>query len=220
MRETWFACVLVLGATGCPDIQTDPGEGSDLPPIDGPTVEFDPANSILPFPNNLATAAGKVNLPAQPCESPAATAIREGILNSLDGFGTFESALQITFTDPVDASTLDGNILIYQRTAGTTDIDPSTAKPLDVIAIPGTTFRFSATDCSTPAVIDALTIIPKLPMEQSSTYIAVLKSGIKTASGASFLPSTTWGLVRNGNDPVTFDGDTVTSNHTPQTYAG
>ena len=215
MRETLFACVLVIGATGCPDIQTDPGEGSDLPTSDGPTVEFDPANAILPFPNNLATLDGKVNLPAQPCESPAATAIREGILNRLDGFGTFESALQVTFTEPVDATTLDGNILIYQRASGTMEIDPSTAKPLDVIAIPGNTFRFSASDCSTPAVIDAVTIIPKVPMEQSSTYIAVLKSGIKTATGTPFLPSTTWGLVRNGIDPVTFDGDTVTANQTP-----
>jgi len=216
MRETWLACVLILGATGCPDIKTDPGEGSDLPAIDGPSVEFDPASGILPFPNNLATSMGKVNLPAQACESPAATALREGVLNHLNGFGTFESALQVTFSEPVDPASLEGNIFIYKRATGTTPQDPATAEKLDVITIPTTTFRFDAADCAHPTPVAAVAIVPKLPMDGSSTYVAVLTSGIKTATGTPFQPTQTWGLVRNGKDPVTFDdAGNVVANRTP-----
>ena len=60
MRKQWLALSIVL--TGCPDVPTDTNDSA------GPYVEFDPANSIVPFPNNLALdpTTGKVNLPAQP----------------------------------------------------------------------------------------------------------------------------------------------------------
>lgn len=147
------ACLLALTAAGCPDVKTDPGEGSDLPV--GPTVEFDPSHSILPFPNNLALCAtgvdstgapctiGKVAIPPAACESEAAKAIRTNVLNQLDGFGTFEAAMQVTFTEEVDASTLDGHIVMYQRTKGATANDPASAHPIPVTLIKGTTVRGS-----------------------------------------------------------------------------
>jgi hypothetical protein len=126
------ACLLVaVAASGCPDVKTDPGEGQgQLPPTDGPTVEFDPGNSIIPFPNNLVLdpTTGKVHLPAPACESPIAAALRTGVLNTLDGFGTFESAMQVTFTDPVDPSTLAANVVMYERLKGTAPNDQASAK--------------------------------------------------------------------------------------------
>ncbi|MEJ7604549.1 MAG: hypothetical protein WKG01_42240, partial [Kofleriaceae bacterium] len=91
-----LACVLVLAATGCPDIDNDGSEGTS-----GPVVEFDPGNKIVPFPNNLLLnpMTGKVNLPASCGETPTAKALREGVLNTLDGFGTFETAINLTFSE-------------------------------------------------------------------------------------------------------------------------
>ena len=49
-----LACLLVVSASGCPDVKVDPDETG------GPMVEFDPARSLatkarfIPFPNDLA----------------------------------------------------------------------------------------------------------------------------------------------------------------------
>src|SRR5689334_17135435 len=138
-----LACLLVVTASGCPDVEVDPNEVQGmLPAVDGPTVEFDPASSIIPFPNNLVLCAtgtdltglpctiGKVAIPPPACETPTQKAIREGTLNTLDGFGTFEAAMQVTFTTAVDATSLDGHIVMYQRTNGATSNDPTNAVPV------------------------------------------------------------------------------------------
>ncbi|MBS1119938.1 MAG: lipase [Deltaproteobacteria bacterium] len=203
-----------LAATGCPSIDRDPGEGEPLP-----TVEFDPANKIVPFPNNLLLdpATGKVNLPAQCNESPTSKALREGVLNTLDGFGTFETAINVTFTEPVDQASLTGNVLVFKRTnaAGTLNIDPKTAQPLPVVFIPNTTTRFDAS-CANPLTVNQITIIPRVPLDQKSTYVVAVLDGVKTASGAPFNPSFTWGLVRSSTAVVKFDAKgNVTTNRTP-----
>ena len=63
----WLALAALVVMSGCPEAASDSGETqSTLPPLDGPTVEFDPANAIIPFPNNLVInpATGKVTIPA------------------------------------------------------------------------------------------------------------------------------------------------------------
>jgi len=203
------ACLLVaVAASGCPDVKTDPGEGQgQLPASDGPTVEFDPANSIIPFPNNLALdpMTGKVNLQPPACESPVAAALRTGVLNKLDGFGTFESAMQVTFTDPVDPQTLAANIVMYERQKGTTANDPSTAKLVPINVVATTTARFDPSDCANPALVNAATIVPLVPLDEKSTYTLAVLDGLQTADSKAFLPSVTWALVRQTVDPVTID---------------
>jgi len=202
----------LLGLAGCPDIKTDPGEGGA-----GPTVQFDPAASIIPFPNNLVLdpTTGRVNLPAQCNEGLAQTVIRAGVLNTLDGFGTYESALQVTFSEAIDATTLAGHVLLLQRVRGTAAGDPAVAKAVLLTLIPGTTTQFSA-DCTTSKMVTSLTIVVQGVLEQRSTYTVALTRGIKTATGAEFGPSFTWALVDQANAPVTLDASgNVTTNHTP-----
>ncbi|HZH03734.1 MAG TPA: hypothetical protein VEY30_08125, partial [Myxococcaceae bacterium] len=56
-------------------------------------VTFDPANSVIPFPNDLLrTAEGRVNLPVPANASPTLQALIGG-LNSLDGFSTTAPAI-------------------------------------------------------------------------------------------------------------------------------
>jgi pimeloyl-ACP methyl ester carboxylesterase len=214
----YLACLLVLATSGCPDVKADSGEG-EL----GPTVEFDPAAQVLPFPNNLVMCAtgtdasgapctiGKVAIPPPACETPAAKAIRTTTLNQLDGFGAFEAAMQVTFTKPVDETSLAGHIVMYQRTKGGADNDPGTATPIPTRLIKGTALRFTEGKCSAPATIDAVTVVPLVPLDQKSTYTVAVLTGIKTADGADYGPSPTWALVNQTDDPVTLDaaGDIV-----------
>lgn len=202
-----LACLfLVLAASGCPNVETDPGETGMVPPDTRPIVEFDPSNKIVPFPNNLLLdpSTGKVNLPAQCMEPAAAKALREGVLNQLDGFGLFESALNATFSAGIDATSLEGRIVIYKRATGTTPVDPATAMPLPVVTQLATAIRFDA-NCANPTGVAQLVIIPRVALEQKSTYVVALLSGIKTGTGTDFEPSGTWRLVRGERNPVTVD---------------
>ncbi len=216
MKMKWLACLaLMLGA--CPSVTVDANEGALAP-----TVEFDPANKIIPFPNNLLLdpATGKLALPEQCNESPASALTRAGTLNKLDGFGTYETAINITFTEPVDMTTLDGNVLLFQRARGATGLDPLTAQPLPVVFIPGKTVRFTnQTDiknCSSPTMVDQITMVARIPLEQKSTYTVAVLDGVKTASGKAFNPSFTWSLVREPEPVVVVDAaGNITTNRTP-----
>src|SRR5512138_1905749 len=98
MHTRWLACLAVTLAA-CPSVDVDENELNT-----GPTVEFDPANKIVPFPNNLLLdpATGKVALPEQCNESATSAFTRTQVLNKLDGFSTYETAMTVTFTEPVD----------------------------------------------------------------------------------------------------------------------
>jgi len=214
MKTKWLAClVAVLGA--CPSVTVDTNEGTL-----GPTVEFDPANKIIPFPNNLLLdpATGKVSLPEQCNESATTKLTRTGVLNKLDGFGTYETAINVTFTEPVDPASLAGNVLVFERVhAGTAVESPA---PLPVAFIPGKTIRFTdqtnLAACTGPKQIDQVTIVPLVPLDQRSTYTVAVLDGVKTANGAAFNPSFTWSLVREPEPVVVFDAaGNVTTNQTP-----
>ena len=195
-----LAFALAIVGAGCVDVETDPGEGpGDLPPLDGPTVEFDPGNSIIPFPNNLVRdrTTGKVNLPQQCNESPAQTQLRTQVLNTLDGFGTFKVALRFTATEPVDMASLSEHIVLYAR-------DPAGSAAIPVVAFPSMTSRFSA-DCATPSVVDSVVIVPRVPLQQKTTYVVGVTAGLRTMGGEDFVPSSTWALVRQATNPVTVD---------------
>jgi dienelactone hydrolase len=207
-----LACLfLILAASGCPDIKTDSNETSTAP-----VVEFDPANKIIPFPNNLLLdpTTGKVSLPAQCGETPAVKALRENVLNQLDGFGLFEAALTATFSEGVDPASLMDHIVVYKRASGMTAVDPAAAVPVPIVTQLTTTIRFDPT-CTTPNTVPQLIIIPRAPLEQKSTYVVALLDGIKTLSGASFEPSSTWRLVRGKDDPVTVKDGVIVADQTP-----
>lgn len=215
-----LACSLLLGLVGlagCPDVKTDPNEEPGGTIEAGPTVEFDPTAAIIPFPNNLVLdpATGKVSLPRQCNEGPAQTLIRGQVLNTLDGFGTYESALQVTFTEAFDLASLDGKVLLYQVQKGGTPNDPTKATAVPVTLIPGMAIRFDA-NCTNPHPVPALNIVAKGVLEQRATYVVAISKGVKTTDGTEFGPSFFWAVIDQANAPVEFDASgNVTANHTP-----
>ncbi|MGE5182901.1 MAG: hypothetical protein ACM31C_12595 [Acidobacteriota bacterium] len=210
MRKLWLASLAVLA--GCPDVGTDMNDNAV------PYVEFDPANSIVPFPNNLVIdpSTGRVNLPKQACETPAQAAIRTGVLNKLDGFGTYELGMQFTLSEAADPTTLTSdNLVLYKRADSGMPL-ASPGQPVPVVAFPAKTARFDAADCANPTMVDAVTVVPMAPLDQHSTYTLAVLDGVKPASGGDFKASFVWGLVRQSQDPVAFDAmGNVVMNRTP-----
>jgi hypothetical protein len=215
MQTRWLAC-LVLALGGCPSLTLDFDEG-----VLGPTVEFDPGNRIIPFPNNLLLdpTTGKVALPQQCNESAAAAATRAAV-NTLDGFGAYQTTINVTFTEPVDAASLANRVVVYERVRAGHPTEPAAAFAIPVVPIPGTTVRFrdqaDLAACADPVMVDQVTFVPAVPLHQRSTYTVALRAGIKTEGGKDFTPSFTWSLVREPEPVVVFDtAGNVIANRTP-----
>ena len=214
MHKKCLAFVILLA--GCADI---PSNKTPTPP---PTVEFDPANSIVPFPNNLALdpTTHKVNLPMQACESAAQTAVRTNELNVLDGFGTYETRMSFTTTAAPDMGTVTTtgaapSIVMYKIATGATAENPVGATPVPIGAAVTQSLRFDPADCGNPATIPTVGVVPLVPLDQQSTYVVAVLDTLQT-SGTVFSPSGTWALVRQSTEPVTLDADgNVIANTTP-----
>lgn len=210
MKRLVLVCFLSF-VSGCAEAVTaDAGE--EMPVAPPPVAEFDPANQIIPFPNNLVINPDghKVNIPQQRCESKAAAMVR-GQLNQLDGFGTLEPAIYATFSAPIDPTSLPGHVFLV-RLAG-----PGLTTP-EVVAmdpVVQSSLRFGS-DCATTLQVPNVSIVPRKPLLGKSTYAALLVRGIKTDAGAEFQPSATWALVRQTKEPVQIDkSGVVTFNATP-----
>lgn len=219
MRTSLILALALPLALACGrSITIDAGEGEgELPALDGPTVEFDPGASVVPFPNNLLLdpTNGLVNLPEQCNETATATAIRAGILNTLDGFGTFKVPLSATFTEAVSAASLEGRVKLYRLATAGVPADPSAATEIPVVLIPGVTQRFDDGCDQPPKIIDNLTIVPQAPLPGNSTFAVALLSGITTDGGVDYFPSTTWSLVRQTEPPVVIEDGVIVSERTP-----
>jgi dienelactone hydrolase len=213
MRRLMVVPVLWLVGGGCAGkVTTDPSEeGTITPP---PVAEFDPANQVVPFPNNLLLdpATGRLALPTQCGETPgsAAETLREE-LNQLDGFGTSKLSVTATFSEPVDLSSLADHVFLFRlATAGVPTDGREGPVPLDVSL--GHSFR----GCPPTTVVDNVTLQPRMPLAGKSTYVVALLRGIKTATGTEFQPSVNWALVRQSTEPVQFSSTgSVTYNATP-----
>jgi hypothetical protein len=204
---------LLIAASGCPDVTVDEDEIGTA----GPAVEFDPGNRIIPFPNNLLLnpMTGKVNLPMSCGEGAATTATREGVLNKLDGFGTYETVMTATFSENFDMASVMDKVVLYKRASGATAVDPATSNPIPVVLVPSMTARFDA-ECMNPTMVPQLLMVAARPLDQKSTYVAAILAGVKTSSGTDFGASFTWSLVRQEESPVTLDAEgNVTANNTP-----
>ena len=219
MRKVALSTALLWLVASCGvDINVDANEtaenlGSDFAPI----AEFDPSNSVIPFPNNLLLdpATGLVNLPAQCNESTDSALLRQYVLNALDGFGTFEATIRASFSAPVDFDSLAGNVKLMKRATRTGVVAAADAVEVPTMLVPYFTTRGNE-DCTETLTIDAVYIIPLVPLDDASTYTVALLKGIESADGVEFMASTVWGLVRQAANPVTVDETgMIVSHNTP-----
>ncbi|MBT8061323.1 MAG: hypothetical protein HKO64_02465, partial [Xanthomonadales bacterium] len=156
------------------------------------TAEFDPLNSVLPFPSNLLftdTTDLTVNIPFFP-DDPSAPLFQA--LNALDGFSTTEK-WTTTFID---------------ETGAPGSIDPASVIPgVSVRVFQVTTAQFVAVtgivrelvagvDFFAAASGNVVAIIPLKPLPELSSFMAVLTNDIRDTDGNDATPSTFYHLSK------------------------
>ncbi|RME27787.1 MAG: hypothetical protein D6806_04090, partial [Deltaproteobacteria bacterium] len=204
--------ILVLGA-GC---------GEELSHTDGGTTygtttayfapdADQPARSLLPLPNILAT-----NLEVFPptlsvlqsqCVEPGS--VSEQLLvridQSLNGFATFgKGSIMAFFGSEVDLDSFGGKVFLYDL--GSVEpggAGPDLQNPITVSLVQTSTPKFIQGCSAEPAMVPTVLLIPvdsaglPVPLEPAHLYGVVMLAGIKDAEGYDVLPSYAWTLIRS-----------------------
>lgn len=151
-----------------------------------PTALFDPAASVLPFPNNLLFAGsedGTLNIPLGDTDPTDLTSLQVS-LNALDGFST-TSAITTRLGGAVNADTV-----ILGQTVRVFEVQ--TAENGAVI---GVNAELDQSRVAVSLVGNTIAVVPVVPLAESTDYMVVVTNGITTADGAAIVPSTSFILA-------------------------
>jgi len=188
-----FFVLPLLGLNGCG--QTS---GSGAPVATGlPTfvANFDPNNSIIPFPDDLlftGSLDGTLNIPVV---NPADFSDPKVAMNALDGFSTI-APISTTFATAANAATIiAGTTLhVYEVTARAVGAVTGVVREL-------TAAEYSASLSATDPTGKTLVIQPRAVLKSNTRYMVVLTGGIRSTSGLPLVPSSTFGLTK-GTAPL------------------
>ncbi|HEY6941935.1 Ig-like domain-containing protein [Dokdonella sp.] len=163
------------------------------------TADFDPAHSVIPFPNNLlllGTTDLTLNIPVA---DPTDFSDPKVAMNALDGFGT-STPWSATFSAPIDPASLAGNVRMFEVAlsgpgGAVTSVVRELASPSEFVA------ALSPSDASHKTIA----IVPTAPLKQRTSYMAVLTNGIKDAGGNTVRGTLTY-LLSTSPQPLCAGG--------------
>ncbi len=164
------------------------------------TARFDPAVSVIPLPNDLllrGTGDLTLNIPVAPT-APASDPTRA--INNLDGWSTV-SPWSFSASAGVRANSLTtgpgGAIRLFQVT-----ISPTTRAVTGLVRELAANEFVAALAPSDPSN-KTIAILPLKPLQQLTSYLAVVTDGVKDASGNDMTPDTTYFLTKRSTPFIT-----------------
>ncbi|TDT37791.1 virulence factor lipase-like protein [Halospina denitrificans] len=166
-------------------------------------VAFNPAEQVLPFPNNLLFEAdansaedldGTLNVPVDDPQDSSAPVIRA--LNTLDGFSTTAS-WRMAFTGDVDPDSLvAGETVRVFRMKPSGEGYPERTRPTEVDGeLSPDQFRVAYDEQS-----NEMRILPAEPLSYDTTYTAVITEGVLDPSGDLVGSPLQWSVATGTGD--------------------
>ncbi len=152
---------------------------------------FDPANKVIPFPNDLLMKDGRVNLPIEPTDDLAAQELKNA-LNGLDGFSLTASLVTESGADVGAADVrIDASSLSPSQFRLINLDQPSEEVPVVV------TCRSCGDGTRAPsAEPDQIALRPARPLRSHTRYALLWLEGAKTLSGRPVNATPVFALAR------------------------
>jgi dienelactone hydrolase len=182
-------------------VATPPALNDDGTPITAViAARFDPTNSIIPLPNDLllrGTTDLTLNIPLA-ATSTATDPTRA--LNNLDGWSTVGPWSFATSAGPRASSLTtgpSGSIRMFQVA-----INPSTRAVLSVTRELAAN-EFVAAQAPSDATGRTIALLPLKPLQQLTSYMVVVTTGVKDAAGNDATPDTTYFLAKRTSPLIT-----------------
>jgi len=180
--------------------------------LDQAQATFDPAESVIPFPNNLVTlplpdGGRRVDLPIPDGGSDLQRALYTG-LNMLDGFSTTTPIISEN-ADNLGALTF-GTLDPASLTAATGVINVSGGAQPQILACLDCTSSLLP-DGGIPNNPQTLELVPRVPLNERTNYVAFFTTGLKDTQGKNVAPTAKFALLRNRYPLVDADGKSTIS---------
>lgn len=207
--RVFMAAALSLSLVACGGSSNSP-RAVDVPTADNNdgspvtaviTARFDPTNAVIPFPSNLllsGTTDLTLNIPAA---DPTDFSDPKVAMSALDGFSTTTPWTTTFSAPPAGASLVAGqNVRVFEVTltgpgGGVTGVQRELASPQDFVVAP------VASDTSGRTIA----IVPTRPLDQITSYMAVLTNGITDRGGNDATADQTYFLAQR-TSPLCVDG--------------
>ena len=193
-----FALFATVGLAAC---ESEPGETlqNSIDTTSGVVTNFDPANSIIPYPNDLlflGTADGTLNIPVA---DSADLSDPKVALNGLDGFSTV-APMSTGFTGALNANSINGDsVRVYQVTLSSSPSPGGAAVSVNTKLTFGV--DYFATLSSVDSTNSTLVILPLKPLAPKSHYYVAVTKALKAADGTTVGTSGAYALTK-GADPL------------------
>ncbi|WP_426755653.1 hypothetical protein [Myxococcus sp. Y35] len=196
--------------------------------MDHPEATFDPAGSVIPFPNDLLrvpateTTPAHLNLPVPPGEGPAQSLIAG--LNTLDGWSTTAPIVSENSPTrgPIDQGSKLHDATIRLKVGFDPDPEGTPADQKTNLRFIKLTNRDSGTEprvkmCfNCEPVVEGVTpvegtpqqlqIVPEVPLDEGTQYAVVMLRGMKDEDGRTVAPNAIQALMRMANPLVDANG--------------
>ncbi|MGL4473066.1 MAG: VolA/Pla-1 family phospholipase, partial [Shewanella sp.] len=198
------AIASALGLTGCGGDTYDDLTETTKPLIPVSQIAFDPANAVIPIPNDLlfsGTTDGTLTIPGEATGNYVDPQIA---LGALDGWST-TSPISIKVIPPAGTTTtLDatsvmqpGAVVMYEATVGgALSSDPECKDALSVSACKiGEELVFGVDFVST-ASGNTIAIVPLKPLKPNQSYVYAVTSLVQDSNGQSVAASNTYALLK------------------------
>lgn len=161
-----------------------------------PRATFDPARSVVSFPNSVFMSGDGSHVSIPPAPSGTKPLLSRTIagLNALDGFST--TAPMVSENGVTSAALDRGLVAPDSLAAGTRFFRLSGTGPepsVDVCLDCASSLR---PDGSKPTSPQQLQFVPKVPLEGGTTYAGAITTGLLDTAGRPVAASSTWALLR------------------------
>ncbi|MCL2723979.1 MAG: hypothetical protein FWD69_06020 [Polyangiaceae bacterium] len=187
--------------------------------VDAGEMTFDPANGVIPFPNDILLSNGKVNLPnpktgvpltQADCQSSDSTTLLYCGLNTLDGFSTIAplisensdtlgAALQATIKPESLTTQSVGLAAVASNAPATEQTQPNFTPCLNCMSSPDASGNVPSSPQQLQWKLNA-------PLDEKTTYFAYVTSGVTDDGGKPVIASATMALVRLSHPLVDENG--------------
>lgn len=191
MRLLLISTLLIplLVITGC-KTSSDDNLQDTLSPVAG-TSDFDPASSVIPFPNNLlfnGTADGTLNIPVT---DPADLSDPQVALNALDGFSTV-APFTTGFSGAISPASVNASsVRVFEVVL---------AAPGGPVASITRELTFGSDYIATVSSADStgknVAIVPLKPLMPKTSYYIVITNALQAASGGLIGASGAYALTK------------------------
>ncbi len=193
------------GSNSSRAVPTPPSDNSDGTPVTAIiTANFSPSTGVVPFPTNLLLS-GTTDLTLNiPVADPNNFGDPKVAMNALDGFGTV-TPWTTTFSTPPKSETLIGgqSVRVFEVTltgpgGGVTSVVRELQSPQEFVV---------AVVPSDPTH-RTIAIVPTKPLQQLTSYMAVITGGVTDATGNNVTPDQTYFLGQR-TSPLCIDGEST-----------